>query len=111
MVTNDVIKEIYKKYRTPPKDVRNLDVPHYIEMLRAHHNLSIEGEEIINHDLDDINPFRRFLLRRVTAVLNFDKVVAFVFQRHIIFFDKESDAMRIHFKPEKRNFFARLFGK
>ncbi len=109
MVTKDVIKEIYKKYSTPPKDIESLQLPHYIGLLKAHHNLEINGEEIVNHNLDDFNPFRRFLMRRLTAVLNFDKVVAFAFSRHIIFFDKESENIHVHFKPEKRNFFSRLF--
>ncbi len=111
MVTKDVIQEIYKRYSTPPKDVATLQLPRYIELLRSHHNLAIDGEEIINRDLEEFNPFRRLLMRRLTAVLNFEKVVAFAFNKHIIFFDKEGEGMHVHFKPEKRSLLSRLFGR
>ena len=111
MVTKDVIKEIYKKYSSPPKNVEELQLPFYIDMLKEHHHLEIDGDEIINTSLDEFNPFRRFLLRRLTAILDFDKVVAFAFNKHIIFFDKHSNDMHVHFKPEKQSFLSRLFGK
>ncbi|MBD5231968.1 MAG: hypothetical protein K2M14_07820 [Muribaculaceae bacterium] len=109
MVTKEVINEIYKKYSTPPKDVAVLDLPHYIELLKKHHNLSVEDDELINRDLEEFHPFRRFLVRRLTAVLNFDKVIAFVFNKHIIFFEKNSNKMHVHFKPEKQSLISRLF--
>lgn len=111
MVTKDVIKEIYRKYSSPPKDTAKLEAPYYIEQLRNHHNLVIEGDEIVNKNLDDYNPFRRFLMRRITAILNFDRVIAFAFKQHIIFFDKNSANMHVHFRPEKKGFFSRLFGR
>jgi len=111
MVTKDVIKEIYRKYSTPPKDAGVLDLPHYIELLSNHHNLKIDEDEIINEDLEDCNPFRRLLWRRMTAVLEFDKVIAFVFNNHIIFFDKEAKAIHVHFKPEKQGFLSRIIKK
>lgn len=111
MVTQEVIKEIYKHYSKPPKDMSDLRLPYFLDMLKTNHNLAIAGDEIINRNLDEFNPFRRFLTRRLTAILEFEKVVAFVFNRHIIFFDKNSPNMHIHFKPEKQSFLSRLFGR
>lgn len=111
MVTQDVIKEIYKKYSRPPKNTRDLRLPYFLDLLKENHNLELAEDEIINNNLDDLNPFRRFLIRRLTAVLNFEKVVAFAFDNHIIFFDKESPDMHVHFKPEKRSFLSRLLGR
>lgn len=111
MVTKDVIKEIYSKYSSPPKDASSLDIPHYIELLAPHHNLSLQGDMIVNQDMDEFNPFRQFLVRRLTAVIDFDKVVAFAFSKHIIFFDKDSANVHIHLKPEKQGVFSRIFGK
>lgn len=84
----------------------------YMEMLSAHHKLQMPNDmEIVVDDLDEYNPFRRFLKRSIYKILEFDKVVAFVFRSHILFFGKEDNQIRVHMKPEKpKGFFARLFG-
>lgn len=110
MVTKEVIKEIYKKYSTPPKDVAALDLHRHLETLKPHHNLSLEDDELVNKDLEEFHPFSRFLIRRLTAILDFDKLVAFVFNKHIVFFEKNSNKMHVHFKAEKKSIFSRLFG-
>ena len=109
MVTKKLINEIYKKYSKPPKDPESLEIPRFIDLLSEHHNLVLEDGEIINKGLDAFNPFGRMLVRRLTTVLEFDSVVAFVFEEHILFFDRHSDHMHVHFKPEKQSFLSRLF--
>lgn len=111
MVTQKVIKEIYKKYTKPPRDIEDLQINHHLGLLKEHHELVCEDGEIINKRLDAFNPFSRMLVRRLNAILEFDKVVAFVFDNHILFFDKYTENMHIHFKPEKKNFMSKLFGK
>lgn len=111
MITEDVIKEIYKKYRKPPKDSGDLEVEKYVGKLKEHHNISTDGFKIVVGDLDEFNPFRQFLIRSLHAVLEFDKVIAFVFARHILFFGKNDMSMRVHLKPEdKKSIFDRIFG-
>ncbi|MBD5201680.1 MAG: hypothetical protein HDS85_06500, partial [Bacteroidales bacterium] len=62
-------------------------------------------------DLDDFNPFHRFLKRALYAVLEFDKWVAFVFPTHILFFSKNDSQMSVHFRPdEKKNLLGKIFG-
>lgn len=111
MVTKKVIKEIYKKYHKPPHNHDDLNIPHYLELLKDFHHLVCEDGEILDTDLDDFNPFKRMRIQSLHAILEFDKVVAFVFVNHILFFDKYSENMHIHFKPEKKGFLSRLFGK
>lgn len=111
MVTQKVIKEIYKKYTKPPKSEEDLAIPHFIDSLKEHHDLECADGEIINRRLEAINPFSRMLVRRLNAILDFDTVVAFVFGNHIMFFDKHSDNMHIHFKQEKQSLLSRLFGR
>ncbi|MCM1377217.1 MAG: hypothetical protein NC097_02770 [Clostridium sp.] len=111
MITEEVIKEIYKKYKKPPKDSSELELDKYIKMLSVHHNIKTDGFEVVLEDLDEFDPFRRFLIRSLNAVLDFDKMVAFVFRNHILFLGKEGKAMRVHLKPEeKQSLFGRLFG-
>lgn len=111
MVTQKIIKEIYRKYGKTPSDIASLELPRYLDMLSEHHRLECEDGEIINKDLDEFNPFKRILIKRLTAVLSFDSVVAFVFERHILFFDRHSSNMHVHFKPEKKSFFSKFFSK
>lgn len=111
MITEDVIKEIYKKYRKPPKEVSELDLDNYLDLLSATHNIKKEGIEIVLEDLEPMNPFRMFLIRNIHAILDFDKVVAFVFPNHILFLGKEDNSLRVHIKQEeKKSLFGRLFG-
>ncbi|MDE5876271.1 MAG: hypothetical protein K2H47_02040 [Muribaculaceae bacterium] len=111
MITDVVIKDIYKKFNKPAR-VEDLNVDYFVALLKDHHALRVLEDEIIVDDLDEYNPFRRFLMRGINAILEFDKMVAFVFRTHILFFGKENNELRVHIKPEKpRSFFSRLFGR
>lgn len=109
MVTKKVINEIYKKYNKPPKNIEDLSIPRFIDMLKKHHDLQCADGEIINRGFEAGEPFARMLVRRLNAILDFDNMVAFVFDKHIMFFDKNSDNMHVHFKQEKPGLFRRLF--
>ena len=105
MITDEVIKEIYKKFSKPERDESELNLDFFVDLLKEQH-------EIVIGKLEEFNPFRRFLKRSLTAVLEFDKVVAFVFRNHILFLGKDEDTIRVHIKPSpKKSFFGRLFGK
>lgn len=111
MITDKVIKEIYRKFTKPHSKREDLNLDHFTEVLK-HHNIRVTGDEIIMDNLEEYNPFKRFLLRSVNAILEFDRMVAIVFANHIIFLGKEDNQMRIHMKPERQdNFFNRLLGR
>lgn len=111
MINEKVIREIYRKFSKPHNDRSELRLEHYIKMLK-HHAIILDNDEIIMSNLDEFNPFRRFLIRSINAVLEFDKMVALVFRSHIIFLSKDSDQMRIHMKPERRpNLLGRILGQ
>lgn len=112
MITNSVIKEIYKKFGKPHKKREDLQLDYFLPMLKENHNIVYDNDEIILSDLDEFNPFRRFLIRSLNAVLEFDKMVAFVFRNHILFLGKEDGQMRVHMRPDdERNWFQKLFSK
>lgn len=119
MISNEVIKEIYRTNPKPPKRLEDLEIFNALDLLRDNHHIAIDSDElkptteIIIEDLEDSNPFRRFLLRSLHAVLEFDKMVAFVFQNHILFLGKYDNQLRVHFKPEpekKPGLWSRIFG-
>lgn len=121
MINDRVIKDIYKTASKPPKDFHELRIFEFIDLLQPYHRIVIDDEdlskaEVILEDLEDTNPFRRFLVRSIYAILEFDKMIAFVFHNHILFLGKRDNALRVHFKPnpepeQKASFFDRLFGR
>ena len=111
MITDRVIKEIYKKYSKSSKNKGDLNLEYFVNLLSPNHRIKIDNNEVIFEDQEEFSPFRRFLIRGLNGVLEFDRQVAFVFDNHILFLGKESDEMRIHMRPfeEKKSFLRRLF--
>ncbi|MBD5330158.1 MAG: hypothetical protein HDS03_09840 [Bacteroides sp.] len=112
MITDEVIKEIYKTYGKPHKHREDLQLDYFIDLLSENHKLSIvDDDEIIVENLEEFNPFRRFLIRGLHAVIEFDTYVAFVFQGHILFFGKEDPSLQVHMRPErKKSLWDSIFG-
>ncbi|MDE7441383.1 MAG: hypothetical protein K2M69_04375 [Muribaculaceae bacterium] len=112
MITDEVIKEIYKTYGKPHKHREELQLDYFIDLLSENHKLSIvDDDEIIVENLEEFNPFRRFLIRGLHAVIEFDTYVAFVFQGHILFFGKEDPSLQVHMRPErKKSLWDSIFG-
>lgn len=111
MITEEVIKEIYKSYKKPPKNREELNLDYFVDLLKEHHKIHYDDMEVIVDSLDDFNPFRRFLIRGLCAILEFDRNVAFVFQDHILFFSKQDSNLSVNFKPDsKKGIFGALFG-
>ena len=112
MINEAVINEIYKKFNKPHKNAADLKLDYYIPILSAHHSIENNGFEITLRDVDEYSPFRQFLVRSLNAVLEFDKLIAFVFRNHILFLGKEDNQLHVHIKPEKNNsIFSRIFGR
>lgn len=112
MVTDEVIKEIYKKYTKPCKNPDELEFDRYLEILQANHHITSDDMEVVVEDLEEFNPFRMFLKRSIYGILEFDKVIAFVFRSHILFFGKDTNELRVHIKPEEpQSIFQKLFGR
>lgn len=112
MVTEKVIQEIYKKFRKTHKNVADLRLDYFLPMLEKHHSIENDGFEIVLKDVEEYNPFRRFLIRNLNAVLEFDKLIAFVFKNHILFMGKEDNQLHVHIKPEEKpSLFGRLFSR
>ena len=112
MITDNVIKEIYKKFKKPPRNREELQLDYFIGLLQQNHAIKFDDMEVTIEDLEEFNPFRRFLIRGINAVLEFDKMVAIVFNNHILFLGKEDNQLRVHIKPEKpKSFFDRILGR
>lgn len=112
MITEAVIKDIYKHYGKPLKNRDSLDIAHFQELLAAHNPIKLEDEMITIENLEEFSPFKRFFIRSLNGVIEIDNMVALVFQNHIIFLNKEKADMRVHLRPQKsKGFFSRLFSR
>ena len=112
MITDEVIKEIYKTYGKPHKHREDLRLEYFIDLLSEFHKLSVvDDDEIIVENLEEFNPFRRFLIRGLHGIIDFVTYVEFVFQGHILFFVKEEPSLQVHMRPEKkRSIWDSIFG-
>lgn len=111
MITEKVIKEIYKKFKKAPKNIDDLRIPYFVDLLKQH-GLKFENGEVIVGALEEFNPFRRILARRLHGILEFDRHVAFIAPNHILFLGKNNDAVQVHMKPESNNHLLnRLFAR
>ncbi len=111
MITDQVLKEIYKKFTKPCKNPEKLQLDYFLDLLKDHHNLSSDDMEVVLEDLEEFNPFRRFLKRSIFTIIEFDRMVAFVFRTHTLFFGKDDTPLRVYIRPEKeKSFLSRLFG-
>ncbi|MBO5445615.1 MAG: hypothetical protein J5995_09800 [Muribaculaceae bacterium] len=113
MITNRVIKEIYRKFSNPSSKPEGTRLAYFIDKLAPMHHITMNADEVIFEDQDELSPFRRFLLRSLNGIIEFDSQVAFVFRNHILFLGKDSDEMRVHFRPvqESPNIIRRLFAR
>lgn len=112
MITEEVIQELFKNYRKPPKDKSELQLEHFADLLQPFHSLRIGDKEVFVDSMSEDSPFHRFLIRSINAVLDFDRNVAFVFPNHILFFSKVSDDLNVTFRPQDEDsLLGRIFGR
>lgn len=120
MITDDVIKEVYERFKTPPQDKSDLRIDYFLEVLSSQYIIERKKDSLIVKDLGELNPFRNVLIRAINNILEFDRFVAFVLKSHIIFFDKNQKNVNIHFRyddmeieksPSKKSWFRNFFGK
>ena len=107
MITEEVIKEIYKRYKRPAKR-DELNLPYFQAILAENNPIEFDDEKVEIKNMDQFSPFRRFLIRSIYTVLEFEHMVAFVFNSHIMFLDKDTSGTHVHLKPEKKR--GGLFG-
>ena len=77
MITEDVIKDIYRNYSKPVKNRDDLRLDYFLDLLKPIHKLHQENDEIIVGNLEEFSPFRRFLIRSLHAIL--ESAITFCF--------------------------------
>ena len=108
MIQQNVIKEIYRKYRRVPKRKDDLHLHILTDVLGGLVVVRLEGGEVViiskNPDTHDI----RIDISRIHGVIEFDFHVAIVLQGSIIFIAKETGEIRMHIKEDKLTLLDRI---
>lgn len=107
MINEEVIQEIYKRYKKPVKR-DELNLPYFQQLLSENNPIEINDEMVEVQNMEQFSPFKRFLVRSINNIIEFERRVAFVFNNHILFLDKDCAQSHIHLKPEKKK--KGLFG-
>mgnify|MGYP001030350061 CR=1 FL=1 len=101
MINDEVIKEIYKRYKKPAKR-EELNLPYFQTILSENNPIVIDDEKVEITNMEEFSPFKRFLIRSIYSVIEFERMVAFVFHNHIMFLDKQNPVSHIHLRPERK---------
>lgn len=101
MINQKVIKEIYKKYRRPEKNKANLQLDYFQKLLADSNPFEIADDMIVLQQVEEFSPFKRFLIRNLYGIIEFDRNVAFVFPNHIIFLNKIDEGISFYMREDE----------
>ncbi len=108
MITKEVIKEVYKKYRKKPRSIDCLDVALLFDSVGETHGIEIIDEKIVINSIESTSLFHQISLSRVHGIVNFEKTIAIVLHSSIIFLDKYEPKQNVHIKSEPVSFWEKL---
>lgn len=108
MITKEVIKEVYKKYRKKPKSIDRLDVALLRGKVGETHGIEIVDNKIVINSLAPSSLFNKISLSRVHGIVNFEKTIAIVLHSSILFLDKDEPKQNIHIKPQPQTFMEKV---
>ncbi len=73
---------------------------YFQQMLAASNPFEITEDMIVLRQVEEYSPFKRFLIRSLCGIIEFDRTVAFVFTSHIIFLNKTDDGISFYLREE-----------
>jgi len=112
MISSDIIKTLYKKYRKRPQSIDSLDIAQLFTR-GAHHDLIIDPdtEDLYIGSIPEDSPFHIIPLRNVNAIVPFEEWIALVMHSSILFLNTKDNQTNIHIKMnDEAGFFSRIFG-
>ena len=108
MITKEVIKEVYRKYRKKPKSIDCLQVGLLFDAVGETHDIEIVDDKIVINSVESTSLFHKIALSRVYGIVNFEKTIAIVLHSSILFLDKNEPKQSVHIKPQPQTFMEKL---
>ena len=112
MISRKIIDSLYKRYNKPPKSIDMLNLVLLFDYAAEHHKVYIDPdtEELIIPSVSPESPFHKIAIKRINAIVPFEKWVAIVLPAAIIFLNRKSNEVAVDLKLTGPSFLDRLRG-
>lgn len=110
MITRDLIKTLYKKYKKAPKSIDLLNLAMLFDYAAKHHAIFIDSDtgELAIGSIDPRSPFHSIPVSRINAIVPFEEWVAIVMPSSIIFLNRKNSKVAIDIKPVEPSLMDRI---
>lgn len=110
MITRENINEIYRKYKTTPESVDELNIAALFDDTAIHHDIMIDPEDntITFGSIDPKSPFHTLALNRINAIVEFEEWIAVVMHSSILFLNRKNSKVVIDIKPVSQSLGDRI---
>lgn len=111
MVTQEVIKTLYRQFNRPPKSVDELNLALLFDYAVENHGIFIDEEALYIGSVDPKSPFATLPLSRVNEIVEFESVIAIVLPAAIVFLNKDNSEVYIHVRLDDDEEDTTLWGR
>lgn len=103
MITQEVIKTLYKKYPRRAKSIDDLDIALLFETVGERHDVSvdIDANTLTISSIDSKSIFHSIPLAHIHAIVPFEEWTAIVLHSSIIFLNRRNTSVSVHLKEIK----------
>jgi len=109
MITEKLIRSLYKTYKKCPESADELDIGLLFEDNIKHHVIEIDNEaHLIINSISKDSPFHCLSLNRIHAIVEFEHSVAIVLHSSIIFLNKHDIKSNIHIRQAKASILDKI---
>lgn len=108
MITNNVIKNIYKQYKSRPASVDDLNLQLLFEHAIVNHGIYVDDGNLVIESVTEDSPFYSIPLDRIHGICEFERVIAIVLPSAILFLNKHDAGVNVHLKPAEMSIVDRL---
>lgn len=103
------MEALYRKYSRPPKSLSDLNIDEFIATCGNLYGIVLSDDSISFTQMSSDNPFHSILLRNVYGIEKFEYHMALVTSSYILFFNRDTIDVTVHFKPEPPCLSKRLY--
>ncbi len=111
MVTQEVIKTLYRQFNKPPKSVDELNIALLFDYAVENHGIYLDEECLYIGSVDPKSPFATLPLDRINEIVEFESVIAIVLPAAIVFLGKDNSDVNVHIRLDDDEAEHTLWGK